>query len=92
VHDLDKNDKNIDDRIPHLEIGSVMAPRSVEFEKLPLYLRDPITLADNMTMDKPRLIKTHMPFEFLPPKLLDSCKGLVKVSLIMLNMFYTEDQ
>ena len=25
-------------------------------------------------MDSPRVIKTHLPFEFLPPNLLDSCK------------------
>jgi hypothetical protein len=43
-------------------------------------------------MDKPRVMKTHMPFEFLPPKLLDSCKGWLKVSLMMLTMCYPEDQ
>ena len=28
--------------------------------------------AENVT--SPRVIKTHLPFEFLPPKLLDTCK------------------
>ena len=27
-------------------------------------------------MKSPRVIKTHMPFEFLPDKLLDTCKGV----------------
>ena len=32
------------------------------------------TMVDNMPRDKPRLIKTHLPFEVLPPKLLDIAK------------------
>jgi hypothetical protein len=31
-----------------------------------------VNLADNLP--SPRVIKTHLPFEMLPPKLLDTCK------------------
>ena len=30
----------------------------------------------------PRVIKTHMPFEMLPPKLLETCKGGYTLSLV----------
>ena len=35
---------------------------------------DIVTMAENMPRDKPRLIKTHLPFELLPPNLLDTAK------------------
>ena len=35
---------------------------------------DMVTVAENMPRDKPRLLKTHLPFELLPPQLLDTAK------------------
>jgi hypothetical protein len=33
-----------------------------------------IKLADELPSSSPRVIKSHLPFEMLPPKLLDTCK------------------
>ena len=41
----------------------------------PLHIEDPVAHADKMPVDRPRVIKSHMTFEHLPPKLLDTCKG-----------------
>ena len=38
------------------------------------FQHDPVTYADNLPTDKPRVIKSHLTFELLPPNLLDSCK------------------
>ena len=80
MHDFDEDNYaklDAQERVPFLEMGCVMPPLLAMSGKLPLFLSDPITVADNMPTDKPRVIKSHMPFEFLPPKLLDTCKGSV---------------
>ncbi len=76
-NDLDKDGaEKIDasQRVPFLEICSLISP---QFRKpgLPPHMLDSINFADQLPRDKPRVIKSHMPLEFLPPKLLDTCKG-----------------
>ena len=44
-------------------------------KELPKYMSDAIEFADEMSADKPRVIKSHLPFELLPRNLLQTCKG-----------------
>ena len=83
VNDLDLEtvrEKRASERIPFLEIATV-APRRSKYHNpddgtpKPLHVEDPIAHADKMPVDRPRVIKSHMTFEHLPPKLLDTCKG-----------------
>ena len=46
---------------------------SAAFEKPP-FVKDPVAFADNLPTSKPRVIKSHLTFEMLPPKLLETCK------------------
>ena len=74
INDFDletaKNKKGIE-RVPFLEI-SALNTKSVSDK--PPFIKDPILFADNMPSTKPRVIKSHMTFEMLPPKLLETCK------------------
>ena len=74
VNDLDLETvkrKTASERIPFLEIATVVprgAPR-------PPHVADPIAHAHKLPTDRPRVIKSHLTLEHLPPKLLDTCKG-----------------
>ena len=77
INDLDletvKKTKS-QERVPFLEIGGIN-PKSVsEAVEKPPFVKDPILFADNMPSTKPRVIKSHLTFEMLPPKLLETCK------------------
>ena len=75
--------KRASERIPFLEITSV-APATPEQEAeavKPPYVLDPIAFAEKMPVDKPRVFKSHMTFEHLPPKLLDTCKGNYDINI-----------
>ena len=63
----------VQERVPFLEIGSLRAGRSDAPEKPP-FVKDPVGFADSLPRSKPRVIKSHLTFEMLPPKLLDTCK------------------
>ena len=83
VNDLDLETvkkKRASERIPFLEIATVAPMRSKyhnpeDGAPRPTHVEDPIAHADQMPADRPRVIKSHMTFEHLPPKLLDTCKG-----------------
>ena len=73
--DLETAKSKIDkERVPFLEIGGLSRQHQPESIKKPPFIEDPITFADNMPITKPRVIKSHLPFEMLPPMLLDTCK------------------
>ena len=73
VNDLDletvKN-KTSSERIPWVEHGGITPANG---PKIP-FLDDPVSFAENLPTNKPRVIKSHLTFEMLPPKLLDTCK------------------
>ena len=77
VNDIDletvKN-KTGDERVPFLEIGGLGTDKDLHRRSTRPYLKDPVTFADNLPTDKPRVIKSHLTFEMLPPNLLDTCK------------------
>ena len=77
VNDIDletvKN-KTGDERVPFLEIGGLGTDKDLHRRSTRPFLKDPVTFADNLPTDKPRIIKSHLTFEMLPPKLLDTCK------------------
>ena len=50
------------------------------------HLTDPIGFAKDMK--SPRVIKSHMPLEFLPPKLLDTCKGVLERKKCLFALYY----
>ena len=58
-------------RPPHIE-KSENSERSKDSEKPEQKIKGGWIKAENVP--SPRVIKTHLPFEFLPPKLLDTCK------------------
>ena len=39
-----------------------------------LLMHDTLSYVDRMPRDSPRIIKTHLPLDMLPPNLLDTCK------------------
>jgi len=60
-------------RAPFLECGCIFPPEaSCELDKLGDAIRDPPTYLK--TVEGTRVIKTHLPFNFLPPNLLDKAK------------------
>ena len=73
VNDLDleavKN-KTSSERIPWVEHGGITPANG---PKIP-FLDDPVSFAESLPTNKPRVIKSHLTFEMLPPKLLDTCK------------------
>ncbi len=68
-------------RTPFVEMEGLYTPENVEeskewgkangIEDMGPMLE---TVAHTDSLPSPRVIKTHLPFEFLPPKLLDTCK------------------
>ena len=62
--------KPSNERIPCLERGGLGAGNG---PKQP-FLDDPVSFAENLPTDKPRVIMSHLTFEMLPPRLLDTCK------------------
>ena len=67
--------KKEQERVPFLEIGALRSSqRHQDSIKKPPFVQDPIAFADNLPTTKPRVIKSHLTFEMLPPKLLDTCK------------------
>ncbi len=76
-HDLDTATAaktEAEERIPFLEVGLVLGNPSRR-PHLPPFMSDAMAFADAMPEDAPRVFKSHMPIEFLPPRLLDTCKG-----------------
>ena len=76
INDLDletAKSKKSQERVPFLELGSHPKSSSNAVAKL-LFVEDPITFADNLPVTKPRVIKSHLIFEILPPELLETCR------------------
>ena len=80
VNDVDEEAAKVplNIRSPHFEGGAVL---SLEFlasagikmpDELEEVIEDPIEYLNNLIGR--RVIKTHLPFELLPPKLLNTCK------------------
>ena len=65
--------KDGEERVPFLEIGGLRPTKNMYRKPRP-YNEDPITFADNLPTERQRVIKSHLTFEMLPPKLLDTCK------------------
>lgn len=66
-------------RTPFLEMEGLFIPEYIEeFKKAPMdkeMIEAMIHTVDyTHNLKSPRVIKTHLPFEFLPPQLLDTCK------------------
>ena len=62
-------------RSPYIESGCVFPPNIKELAESELVaenLADPITFVENMSGR--RVIKSHLPLEFLPPDILEKCK------------------
>ena len=77
THDLDVatlSKKQQLETVPFIEFNKIMSANYFNPE-MPQFMTDPITYADNLPTTHRRVIKSHMPLEFLPPKLLDTCKG-----------------
>ncbi len=76
VYGVDKEHcrQNIDERMPHLEYIDICPhyENSKPSEDLPLWKRDPYAFAE--TLEGPRILKTHLPLEFLPDDLLNKGK------------------
>eukprot|EP00092_Neocalanus_flemingeri_P007301 GFUD01007883.1.p1 GENE.GFUD01007883.1~~GFUD01007883.1.p1 ORF type:complete len:334 (-),score=84.53 GFUD01007883.1:170-1171(-) len=81
VNDVDKEAGNVPQvvRSPFLEASCVMSLdhlKSLDMQPddpiLLKVIEDPIEYAKNMTGR--RVLKTHLPMEFLPPKLIEKCK------------------
>ena len=83
--DLAKQIKG-DERIPYLELQSIMNLKTIK-QKIAEGTAPPMNEEWKARMDKmanslkmaedlpsPRTIKSHLPLEFLPPNLLDTCK------------------
>ena len=56
-------------RSPWIEVDCLVSKEFLKSIGMP---EDRIEFINNM--EERRLIKSHLPFEFLPPKLLDTCK------------------
>ena len=74
-----------DDRIPYLEMQAIMNLKAIkkgqmgEGKTIPQPMLDRFmkmgqSLQMAQDLPSPRTIKSHLPLEFLPPKLLDTCK------------------
>ena len=74
-----------DDRIPYLEMQAIMNLKAIkkgqmgEGKTMPQPMLDRFmkmgqSLQMAQDLPSPRTIKSHLPLEFLPPKLLDTCK------------------
>ena len=75
-----------DDRIPYLEMQAIMNLKGLKDQMaegkappmpqvmLDRFMRMGKSLQMAKDLPSPRTIKSHLPLEFLPPKLLDTCK------------------
>jgi len=67
------------ERSPFIEVEGLITPRFVGFSEqgksFPDWMAKSVEYTANL--QSPRVIKTHLPFEFLPPKLMDTCKVIV---------------
>lgn len=80
--DLEAGKKMIFLRSPFFEMsalcGEVGCTPSVDTEDpgemMALLMHDTLAYVDRMPTDTPRIIKTHLPLDMLPPALLDTCK------------------
>ncbi len=80
VNDLDaEKAANLESqyKVPFLEMTSILSQKFKEKkpEDKPPHMADSLAWADQMSRDRPRVIKSHMPLEFLPPSLLEKNKG-----------------
>ena len=66
---------SLGERSPFLEMNCLTPGEATTGEMLMGMPGDLISLVAAAPKDKVRVIKTHMPFEFLPPNLLDVAKG-----------------
>ncbi len=64
-------------KVPLVEVTAVLSKKFHEKkpEDKPLHMADALTFANQMSKDKPRVLKSHMPLDFLPPNLLETSKG-----------------
>ena len=69
--DVEGGKESLMTRSPFLEMQSLTDP-NVDNSKLNKKAVDALELADSMP--SPRVIKTHLPLDMLPPNLLDTCK------------------
>merc|ERR1719350_362892 len=65
--DLESGKKPLRERSPFIDVPMINCADKVEADKF---------FDDLEARSSPRLIKTHYPFEFLPPNLLETCKVL----------------
>ena len=65
------------EKVPFMEVSAVLSKKFHERkpEDKPAYMADSVGFANKMSKDKPRVLKSHMPIEFLPPNLLETNKG-----------------
>ena len=62
-------------RSPFIEMGALIHEHEeAMMDEKAKAMYDALALADNLPRDTPRVIKSHLPLEMLPPKLLDTCK------------------
>ena len=62
------------ERVPFLELGGLKPKSTTDALEKPPFVKDPVAFADSLPTSKPRVIKSHLTFEMLPPNLLDTCK------------------
>ena len=78
VNDIDPAVRNLSLalRSPFLELGAILGDATDNLTGLPSEVaqvrKDPLTYAENMSCQ--RILKVHMPLEFLPPDLTEKCK------------------
>ncbi len=76
----------IDARSPFLEYACIEPDArraAMSPETAPVFSWDPIAFAASLPHDTPRVIKTHMPFEFIPKSVLEHCKVLCPIRNVM---------
>jgi len=60
------------ERTPFIEMEGLLSEEISKGQTFPDWMVKSVEYTANLP--SPRVIKTHLPFEFLPPKLLDTCK------------------
>jgi len=62
-------------RSPFLEMEALISQKEVDMmDEKAKQMYQSLALAENLPTNTPRVIKSHLPLEMLPPKLLDTCK------------------
>ena len=59
-------------RVPYVESYAFLDQTNAKTDEMKELLDDPLAFADNI--QGRRFFKSHLPFDFLPPKLLETCK------------------